>query len=120
MVAKEKVIERENVVVVRRATAKVMEKYKDYIKPREEFIEYTVRGAKAQKIAEIAEVVKYLSIHDATKSFQIPQVDFEKAYGVGKKGINYVLIYLKKFGIPHPRVVASQDMVHIWSKNAIK
>lgn len=113
-------VRRENIAVIKRANSKVLEKYKANIGVREDFIEFNVRGIKAQKVAEIAEVVKYLSAHEATKSFQIPQVDFEKAYGGGQKGINYVKGYLKKFGIPQPRVVASQDVVHIWSKSAIK
>lgn len=111
---------KENVVVVKKANAKMMEKYKANIGVREDFVEFNVRGTKAAKVAEYAEVVKYLSVHEGTKSFQIPKVDFEKAYGGGQKGINYVKGYLKKFGIPQPRVVASQDIIHIWSKSPIK
>ena len=105
-------------MVVKKASKNLLDKYKANIGNKEDFIEFNVRGEKARKIAEIAEIIKYLSQHDTTKSFQVPQVDFEKAYGVGKKGLVYVKLYLKKFGVAHPRVVASQDTVHIWSRKA--
>lgn len=113
-------IRRESVAIVKKLGGGVLEKYKANIGKREDFVEFTVRGIKAQKIAEIAEVVKWLSVNDATKSFQIPQQEFERAYGPGAKGVNYVKGYLKKFGIPQPRIAPSQDIVHIWSKSPIK
>lgn len=113
-------IRRESVVNVKKASAAALTKFKDYIKPREDFVEFNVRGEKARKLAEIAEVIKYMSNYDATKSFQIPQSDFEKAYGPSSKGITYVKSYLKKFGIPYPRVVVSQEVVHIWSRIPVK
>ena len=113
-------MKRESVVIVKKGNIKMIDKYKNNIGVREDFIEFNVRGTRAVKIAEYAEVIKYLSLHDATKSFQIPQLEFEKAFGFGKKGITYVKCYLRKFGILFPRVVISQDIVHLWSKNTIK
>lgn len=111
---------KDNVIVVRKADKKMMEKHKQFIGPRDEFVEYTVRGARAEKLAEIAEVVKKMSVDNPMDAYKIPMPTFNAAYGPGKKGVNYVKGYLKKFGIPHPRVCPGQDIVQIWSKSAIK
>lgn len=99
---------------------KLLDKYKGNVAERDDFVDLNVRGEKQRKIAEIAEVVKWLSVNEAHKSFQISKVDFEKAYGPSKKGIQYMRTYLKQFGITAPRVVAGGDMIHIWSRTPVK
>ena len=96
---------------------KLLNKFQNQIGERDEFIDYAVRGEKAQKLAEIAAVVKLLG---TSQSFQISISDFEKAYGVGKKGRAYVKTYMKKFGIMNPRVEASADKVHIWYRGKVQ
>jgi len=99
------------------SSARLLEKYKSQIGERDEFIDFNVRGEKARKLAEIAQVVKAMG---TSQSFQIPAVDFEKAYGVGQKGRTYVKVYMKKFGILNPRVEFSSDKVHIWYRGKIE
>lgn len=94
----------------------LLAKFSSSIGERDEFIDLNVRGEKARKVGEIAAVVKLLG---TSQSFQISIHDFEKAYGMGKKGRNYVKGYLKKFGIPNPRVEPSSDKVHIWFRGKV-
>lgn len=95
----------------------LLDKYQQAIGERDEFIDFNVRGEKARKLAEIAQVVKLLG---TSQSFQISIPDFEKAYGTGKKGRTYVRQYMKKFGVPNPRVEPSADKVHIWYRGKVQ
>ena len=97
--------------------ARLMEKYKAQIGERDEFIDFNVRGEKARKLAEIAQVVKAMG---TSQSFQIPIPDFEKAYGPGQKGRTYVKSYMRKFGILNPRVESSSDKIHIWYRGKVE
>lgn len=98
---------------------KLLDKYSKFMGEREDYVELNIRGEKARKIAELAEVVKWMSVHKPSEAVKIPIHDFERAYGVGKKGIVYVKLYLKKFGIPFPRICPSQDLMNIWSKGPV-
>lgn len=100
--------------------SKLVEKYSKNMGERPEMIELNIRGEKPKKIAEWAEAIKWMSIHEPTKSFQQPQAEIEAAYGRGQKGLNYIRIYLVKFGVPHIRVTASADVVHMWSRTPVK
>ena len=99
---------------------KLMDKYSKFVGVRDELVGLNIRGEKPRKIAEFAEVIKELSRTEATKSFQMSREEFTKAYGPGQKGLTYVNSYLRKFGIPEPRVAISQDIVHMWSRKPVK
>lgn len=109
---KAKMVEQKN-----KASLRLLEKYQAQIGERDEFIDFNVRGEKARKLAEIAQVVKAMG---TSQSFQISIHDFEKAYGVGQKGRTYVKTYMRKFGILNPRVEPSADKVHIWYRGKVQ
>ena len=96
---------------------KLMSKYQSAIGERDEYLDFNVRGEKARRLSEIAQVLKAIG---TSQSFQISILEFEKAYGPGKKGRTSVKAYLKRFGIPNPRVEPSADKVHIWYRGKIE
>lgn len=103
--------------VLRPAEISLLDKYKNQIGKRADFIDLNVRGEKPRKIAEIAAVLKLIGTGD---SFKIPIGEFERAYGVGKKGRTYMKTWLKNFGILNPRCEPSEDMIHIWMRGQVK
>jgi|ERR1035437_1408327 hypothetical protein len=101
----------DKVVGLKPSHSRLLEKYKNQISPRDEFLDFNIRGEKAKKISEIAYVLKLMGTSD---SFKITVPDFERAYGIGKKGRLYMKAVLKRCGIKNPRVEVAQDMVNIW------
>lgn len=99
------------------AQLKLLDKFKGNIGKRADFIDLNVRGEKPRKIAEIAAVLKLIGTGD---SFKIPIVEFERAYGPGKKGRTYVKGWLKQFGIVNPRCEAAEDIIHIWMRGKVQ
>lgn len=106
----------------------LLEKFKKNIVKRDEYLEYSVRGAKAQSLAEIAQVIKWPSTTDAKGGFEILAKDFFIAYGSGKIGLTYVKNYLKKFGIKDPKIAqtkqfvngATVDVIQMWAPTPVE
>lgn len=100
----------------------ILDKYKKNIVQKDEYLEFSIRGEKARKLAEISQVIKWLSEQDGDQVFEMLGKEFNKAYGEGKAGVTAVKMYLKKFGIIKPRVGQTQkmengtwiDYVQIW------
>lgn len=112
-----------SIFVPKGAPSHLLEKFKKNIVKRDEYLEYNVRGAKAQSLGEIAQVIKWLSTTDPKASFEMLSKDFRVAYGDGKKGLVYVKALLKKFGIKDPKIAQTKqfingdtvEVIQIWS-----
>lgn len=98
----------------------LLKKYEGCMEKRDEYIDLDIRGEKPRKIAEWAEVVKWMSVHKADESFSVLKPDFDRMMGTGKPAIQYVRNYLKKFGIPTIRVHVGSDKVKMWSRTPIR
>ena len=116
------------VLVPKGAPSHLLEKFKKNIVKRDDYLEYSVRGAKAQGIAEIAQVIKWLSMTDAKSCFEMLEKDY-LIYGNGSaKAANiYLKSYLKKFGIKDPKIAQTKkfengdtkNIVQIWSRTPV-
>lgn len=119
------------ILVPKGAPSHLLEKYKKCIVKRDEYLEYSVRGSKGQALAEISQLVKWLSVTDTKGAFEMLARDYKIAYG----GINqdlktagiFVKSYLKKFGIKDPKIAQTKqfvngdtiDVIKIWSPTPI-
>lgn len=106
-------------VIKRGINEAILAKYAKNIKPKDDYLEYSVRGEKQTKIAEIAQIVIWLSQQKPNENgiqdvFDMLATDFFKAYG-GPTGVpafakQTVKNYLKKFGVIKPRIGQTQKM----------
>lgn len=115
------------ILVPKGAPNHLLEKFKKNIVKRDDYLEYAVRGAKAQSLAEIAQIIKWLSTTDSKGAFEMLSKDFQSAYGDDKQGLVFVKTYLKKFGIKDPKIAqtkqfingATVDVVQMWSPTPV-